>query len=161
MGIGIVRAFEMDTYTLIFKMENQQGPAVQQKAHCSMLCGSLDGRGVWGRMDTYRCMAESLCCPPETITTLLISYRCCLVAKSCPAPLQPIDSNPDRLLCPWDFSGKNTGRDCHFLLQVTFLTQEQNPHLLHWQVDSLSLDHLGRYQSTIYQYKIKRHTTET
>ena len=29
-----------------------------------------------GRMDTYICirMAESLCCPPETITTLLIGY---------------------------------------------------------------------------------------
>ena len=43
---------------------------------CSMLCGSLGGRGggVWGRMDTCMCMAESLCCPPETITTLLIGY---------------------------------------------------------------------------------------
>ena len=29
-------------------------------------------KGGWGRMDTY--MAESLCCPPETITTLLIGY---------------------------------------------------------------------------------------
>ena len=27
---------------------------------------SLDGRGVWGRMDTGICMAESLCCPPAT-----------------------------------------------------------------------------------------------
>ena len=25
-------------------------------------------------MDTYICMAESLCCPPETVTPLLISY---------------------------------------------------------------------------------------
>ena len=40
-----------------------------------MLCGSLDGRGVWGRMDTCKCMAESLCCPPETTTTLFIGYR--------------------------------------------------------------------------------------
>ena len=24
---------------------------------------------------------------------------------------------PARLLCPWDFPGKNTGEDCHFLLQ--------------------------------------------
>ena len=39
-----------------------------------MLCGSLDGRGVWGRMDTCVCMAESFCYPPETITTLLIGY---------------------------------------------------------------------------------------
>ena len=41
---------------------------------CSMLCGSLDGRGVWGRVDTCIHMAESLCCSPETITTLLIGY---------------------------------------------------------------------------------------
>ena len=25
-------------------------------------------------MDTYICMAESLCCPPETAMTLLIGY---------------------------------------------------------------------------------------
>ena len=30
--------------------------------------------GVWGRMDTCICMAESLCRVPETSTTLLISY---------------------------------------------------------------------------------------
>ena len=39
-----------------------------------MLCGSLGGRGVWGRVDTWICMAESLFCAPETITTLLIGY---------------------------------------------------------------------------------------
>ena len=39
-----------------------------------MTRGSLDGRGVWGRMDTCICMAESLPCLPETITTLVISY---------------------------------------------------------------------------------------
>ena len=40
---------------------------------CSMLCGSLDGRGVWGRTETYLCMAEPFCSSPETIATLLIS----------------------------------------------------------------------------------------
>ena len=39
-----------------------------------MLRGSLDGRGVWGRMDTRICVAKSLHGSPETITTLLISY---------------------------------------------------------------------------------------
>ena len=39
-----------------------------------MLCGSLDGRGVWGRTDTCICMAESLWCPSETITILSIGY---------------------------------------------------------------------------------------
>ena len=41
---------------------------------CSMLCGSLDVRGVWGRMDTRMCTAESLHCSFETNTTLLIGY---------------------------------------------------------------------------------------
>ena len=42
---------------------------------CSMFCAILDGSGVWRRMDTCICMAESLCCSPETIITLLISYN--------------------------------------------------------------------------------------
>ena len=29
---------------------------------------------VWGRVDTCICVAESLCCPPKTITELLIVY---------------------------------------------------------------------------------------
>ena len=41
---------------------------------CSMLYGSLDVRGVLGRMDTCICMTESLCCSPETTSTLLIGY---------------------------------------------------------------------------------------
>ena len=41
------------------------------------------------------------------------------------------------------FPGKNTGMDCHFLLQGIFLTQGSNPHLLHWQAGSLSLSHQG------------------
>ena len=50
-----------------------------------------------------------------------------------------------RLLCPWDFPGKNTGTGCHFLLQGMFETQGSNKHLLcllHWQADSLLLCHL-------------------
>ena len=38
-----------------------------------MLRGALDGRGVWGRMDTHICVAESLRRSPETII-LLIGY---------------------------------------------------------------------------------------
>ena len=41
---------------------------------CSVLCGSLDGRGLWGRTGTGICMAKSLHCSPETTTTLLTDY---------------------------------------------------------------------------------------
>ena len=36
----------------VFKMHNHQGPTVQYRELCSMLCGSLNERGAWGRMDT-------------------------------------------------------------------------------------------------------------
>ena len=35
-----------------------------------------------------------------------------------------------RLLCPWDFPGKNTRVGCNFLLQGIFPTQGSNLHLL-------------------------------
>ena len=46
-----------------------------------------------------------------------------------------------RLLCPWDFAGRNTGLGCHFLLQGIFPTQGLNLHLLRLQVNSLLLSH--------------------
>ena len=55
-------------HTAIFGMDNQQGPTVQHRGICSMLCGNQDGRGVWGRMHTYIYMAKSLPCSPGTIT---------------------------------------------------------------------------------------------
>ena len=64
-----------------------------------------------------------------------------LCAQSC-LTLRPHGLQPARLLCPWDYLGKNTGVGCHFLLQRIFLTQGSNPHLLHWQVDSLPPSHL-------------------
>ena len=52
-----------------------------------------------------------------------------IVAQSCPTLCDPTD--PASLLCPWDFPGKNTGVDCHSLLQRIFLTQELNLGLLY------------------------------
>ena len=40
----------------------------------SMLHASLDGKGVWGKMDTCICMADPFHCLPETTTTLLTGY---------------------------------------------------------------------------------------
>ena len=37
---------------------------------------------------------------------------------------------PTRLLCPWDFPGKNTGMGCHALLQRIFPTEGSNTHVL-------------------------------
>ena len=53
--------------------------------------------------------------------------------------LRPHGLQPARLLCPWDFSGRNIGASCRFPLQGIFSTQGSNPHLLcllHWQANS-------------------------
>ena len=89
-------------------MNNQQGPPIQHRHLCSVLCGSLDGRGVWERMDTCIHMAESLHCPPETITTLFISYT-------------HHGLQPTRLLHPWDFPGKSTGVGCRLWLYLKWI----------------------------------------
>ena len=68
---------------------------------------------------------------------------CCSVMS---VSLQAYGLLPASLLCPWNFPGKNTGVDCHFLLQGTFPNQQSNLsllHLLHWQADSLPLHYLG------------------
>ena len=69
-------------------------------------------RGIQSRMDSGRGM---LLFPSNSC--------CCLVAKSC-LTLQPHGLYSARLLCPWDFPGRNPGVGCHFPL---FSTQGSNP----------------------------------
>ena len=60
--------------------------------------------------------------------------------------LRPHGVQYPMFLCFGDFPGKLSGVSCHFLLQVIFLTQGSNLHLLRlllWQVDSLPPCHLG------------------
>ena len=42
--------------------------------------------------------------------------------------LLPHGLQPTRLLCPWDFPGKNTGVGCHFLLQSSQISSVQFSH---------------------------------
>ena len=66
-----------------------------------------------------------------------LATLCCVLSHV--NSLRPYGLWPARLLCPWDFPGKNTGVGCHLLLQGIFPSQGSNPRLLHWQVDSLPL----------------------
>ena len=83
-------------------------------------------------------LAESVgishCCPLYTACVLS-----CVQVFATPWTVAP------RLLCPWDFPGKNPGVGCHFLLQGIFQTHGSNqclPCFLQWQADSLPLSHL-------------------
>ena len=78
-------------------MDNQQGSTIQHKELCSMLCGNLDGREVWGRMDTIMKLkvkkrsnfhlAQFLLPFLEILKYILLSVELC--------PLPPSTSFPD------------------------------------------------------------------
>ena len=69
---------------------------------------------------------------------ILYDIYACVHAKllqSQPTLCDPHGLQPTRLLCSWDFPGKNTRVDCHALLQGIFSNQKQNQCLLcllHW-----------------------------
>ena len=81
---------------------------------------------------------------PHKLACLGIPVRAtgsCLLSHSAESDsVQPYGLKPTRFLCPWDAPGRNTGVDCHGLLQGIFPTQGSNPRLLgllHWQAGSL------------------------
>ena len=59
------------------------------------------------------------------LSTLYIAHVC-MHAQSCPTLCDPNGLWSARLLCPWNFPGKNPGAGCHFLLQEMFPTQGSN-----------------------------------
>ena len=145
-GRDIQGVWDRCVHTAILKMDNQQGPAVQHKEPCSMLCGSLDGTEIWRRMDTCTHMAESLHCSLETITILFVNWLCEIVSVSHSVmsdSLQLCGLQPSRLLCPWNSPGKNTGVSGHSLLQGIFPTQVLNLGLPHCRKIPHLVSHQG------------------
>ena len=75
---------------------------------------------------------------------MLSSSRGVSSCSAVPSSLQTPGLKSARLLCPREFSGKNPGAGCHFLLQRLIPAQGWNPCLLPLlQEDSLSLSHRG------------------
>ena len=58
-------------------------------------------------------------------------------------PFRPHGLYPARLLHPWDFTGKNTGVGCCFLLQGISPTQGSNLGILHCKQTLYCLSHWG------------------
>ena len=57
--------------------------------------------------------------------------------------LLPYGLQPTRLLCPWGSPGKDTGVDCHHLLQGIFPIQVSNPGVLHCRQILYHVSHQG------------------
>jgi len=73
---GVVREFGIDRNTLLYlkwitNKDLLYSTGNSAQCYVAAWMGGEFG-GEW--IHVYVCMAESLCCPSETITTLLISY---------------------------------------------------------------------------------------
>ena len=71
---GVVREFDTNIYTLLYLKCITGKVLLYSTGTLLNVMWQPGWEGCWGRMDTCTCMAKSLCCPPETITTLLIGY---------------------------------------------------------------------------------------
>ena len=67
----------------------------------------------------------------------------CSVTPSCSTLWDPMYRNPTRLLCPWDFPGKNTRVSCHFLLQGDLPDPGIEPAFPELAGGFLTRNHLG------------------
>ena len=78
----------------------------------------------------------------EELKSLLMKVKCVsrpVLSNS----LQPHGLYSTRILCPWNFPGKNTGVGCHILLQGIFPIQGLNLGLLHCRQILYCLSHQG------------------
>ena len=95
------------------------------------------GRHLLDKLRRHSLIGESVWRLPNS---LVLCCMCSVMSYS----LRLHGLQPARLLCPWNFPGKDTGVVCHFLLQGICPAQGWKLHFLHWQADSLPLSHLRR-----------------
>ena len=83
-------------------------------------------------------LSFNICLLPFSTPLYLFIYSVTSVVSN---SLWPYGLWPTRLLCLWDFPGKSTGVDCHFLFQGIFPTQGSNPGLPHCRQTLNRLSH--------------------
>ena len=82
----------LSVHTTIFKMNNQQEPTVQPMELCSMLCGSLEGRGVWGEL-IYIYTHISVQFSHSVVSDSLRPHELQHPRSPCPSPTSRVHSN--------------------------------------------------------------------
>ena len=109
-----------------------------------MLWGSLDGSGLWGRMDSCICLVEFLHCSYETTTTLFTGYE-----SGTESHLVMFDSlGTHRRYSPWNSPGQNTGVGSFSLLQGNLPNPGIEPRSPTLQADSLPAQPQGKPKNT-------------
>ena len=132
-GIGIFAVIFLQFFCMFEIVQNKLGEKSQTK-HVNHLTSSRccksshHGFNQLSRSTGSSCPLTTLCAGLSHFSRVWLFVTLWTVAQQAPLSM--------------GFSGKNTGVDCHFLLQGIFPTQGSNVHLwslLHWQADSLLL----------------------
>ena len=74
MGEGIVREFGMDMDTLLYLTGRSNRDLLDSTGHSAQCHEAAWMGGEFGGEWICVCVAESLCCPTETVTTLLTGH---------------------------------------------------------------------------------------
>ena len=101
--------------TCMLEFRNGEGAVLSWAAQPRSDCEGPGESGLPGHSE----YSKIVCCTDVNFFITNNFSCCCLDAKSCPT-LRPRGLTPTRLLCPWDSPGRNSGVDCHFLLQGIF-----------------------------------------
>ena len=119
----------------VAQVATSAGYGREEQPRTSQVAEGRDDEGVTQRISVLRDYWKVLISVIKMFA-LKVTYVCVRVrAQSCLTLCDPMDY---RLLCLWDYPGKNIGVSCHFLLQGIFPTQGSNLCLLcllHWQAD--------------------------
>ena len=81
-----------------------------------------------------------------------LCVRACSASSVMSNSLKPYGLQPTRLLCPWNYPGKNIGVGCYFLLHGIFQTQGSNPGLPHCRQIFHHLSHERSPEDSKYYY---------
>ena len=127
------------TYPMSTLCLHKDGTRVSQHPHVQIEPVIFPHTWSSSRMPVRRWLPHLFNCRSQNprVTVHASCALLCLVAQLCLTLCDPMDCSPPGSSVHGDSLGKNTGVDCHALLQGIFPTQWSNPGLLHWQADSL------------------------
>ena len=120
--------------------------------------------GCWlahakGLLKPLKIHLQTICCRSLNKIITLCFASLVLVTKSCLTLCDSMNRSPYRLLCPWDFPGKNNEVGCHLLLRRSsqlrdqtcvscieggFLTTWEAPHPLPESKQLVNTDHTSQ-----------------
>ena len=109
-----------------------------------MIYNYFIGDSTFQLLNTFLLSSAALSYKMSYHLVMLTCVSCSVVPNS----LRLHGLQPTRLLCLWDFPGKDTGVFCHFLLQGIFPSQGSNLGLLHCRQIIYQLSYQGSPSST-------------